>query len=142
MLSYLNLFIQPKLQTFLQKDASTNNNNLLKYQGNLYWFCKIVLYWKIADGLVTNWQGRSPSFGLAIWNLSSYQSSFFPFLYIHFIFCLFCTETKHSLSFSLYHYCFCFDFFIVTLLFPFLKNNKLILYHFLKYCTFLITIWI
>ena len=54
MLSYLNLFIQPKLKTFLQKDASTNNNNLLKYQGNLYWFCKIVLYWKIADGLVTN----------------------------------------------------------------------------------------
>ena len=30
--SDLNLFTQPKLKTYLHKDASTNINNLLKYE--------------------------------------------------------------------------------------------------------------
>ena len=44
-----------------------------------------------ANILVANLPGRSPRFGLAIWDMHSDRSSFFPFLYIHFI----CTETKH-----------------------------------------------
>ena len=45
----LNLFIQPKLKTFSQKDASTNTNNLSKYQKKIvleqvYLFIITVLF--------------------------------------------------------------------------------------------------
>ena len=103
-LKSLYLFIQSKWKTFLQKDASTNTNNLWKYRGKLYknsFILNILIsgHRNFANVLVTNWQDRSlfwPCYmGSGLW----LKVLFSLFIYSFYFFCLFCTQTKHSLSF-------------------------------------------